>query len=55
MSRVAHSGPRKRKLKIDAAEIFGVDELDLKTGSITQSLDFESLSASVGEPIDLSS
>ena len=40
--------------EIDAAEIFAVDELNFHTGSITQSFDFESLSASVGAPIDLS-
>ena len=40
--------------EIDAAEIFAVDELNSRTGSITQSFDFESLSASVGAPIDLS-
>jgi hypothetical protein len=40
--------------EIDAAEIFAVDELNSHTGSITQSFDFESLSASVGAPIDLS-
>ncbi len=41
--------------EIDDAEIFAVDELDRNSGSITQSFDFESLSASVGAPIDLSS
>jgi hypothetical protein len=40
--------------EIDDAEIFAVDELDPETGSISQSFDFESLSASVGAPIDLS-
>jgi putative heme iron utilization protein len=40
--------------EIDSAEIFAVDELDTKTGSITQSFDFESLSASEGARIDLS-
>ena len=40
--------------EIDAAEIFAVDELNPHTGSITQSFDFESLSASVDAPIDLS-
>jgi hypothetical protein len=40
--------------EIDDAEIFAVDELDPNSGSITQSFDFESLSASVGAPIDLS-
>jgi hypothetical protein len=40
--------------EIDDAEIFAVDELDPDSGSITQSFDFESLSASVGAPIDLS-
>ena len=40
--------------EIDDAEIFAVDELDPKTGSIAQSFDFESLSASVDAPIDLS-
>lgn len=40
--------------EIDDAEIFSVDELDPNSGSITQSFDFESLSASVGAPIDLS-
>jgi hypothetical protein len=40
--------------EIDAAEIFAVDELDPHSGSITQSFDFDSLSASVGAPIDLS-
>jgi putative heme iron utilization protein len=38
--------------EIDAAEIFAVDELDPHSGSITQSFDFDSLSASVGAPID---
>ncbi len=38
--------------EIDDAEIFAVDELDPNSGSITQSFDFESLSASVGAPID---
>ena len=40
--------------EIDDAEIFAVDEMDPNSGSITQSFDFESLSASVGAPIDLS-
>ena len=40
--------------EIDDAEIFAVDELDPDSGSITQSFDFDSLSASVGAPIDLS-
>ena len=40
--------------EIDDAEIFAVDELDPNSGSITQSFDFESLSATVGAPIDLS-
>ena len=40
--------------EIDDAEIFAVDELNPHTGSITQSFDFESLSASVGAPIDMS-
>jgi hypothetical protein len=40
--------------EIDDAEIFAVDEVDPNTGSIAQSLDFDSLSASVGAPIDLS-
>ncbi len=40
--------------EIDDAEIFLVDELDTNSGSITQSFDFESLSASVGAPIDFS-
>jgi hypothetical protein len=38
--------------EIDAAEIFAVDERDPHSGSITQSFDFDSLSASVGAPID---
>jgi hypothetical protein len=40
--------------EIDDAVVFAVDELDPNSGSITQSFDFESLSASVGAPIDLS-
>ena len=40
--------------EIDDAEIFAVDEVDPHSGSITQSFDFDSLSASVGAPIDLS-
>ena len=39
--------------EIDDAHIFAVDELDPATGSIRHSYDFESVSASVGEPIDL--
>jgi hypothetical protein len=52
-----HSGTQwsaQAEIEIDDAEIFAVDELDTDTGSITQSFDFESLSASVGAPIDLS-
>jgi hypothetical protein len=52
-----HSGTQwsaQAETEIDTAEIFAVDELDTKTGSITQSFDFDSLSASVGTPIDLS-
>ena len=37
----------------DDAEIFAVDKLDPNWWSITQSFDFESLSVSVGAPIDL--
>ena len=44
----------RAETEIDEAEIFAVDELNPHTGSITQSFDFESLSASVGAPIDLS-
>jgi hypothetical protein len=40
--------------EIDDAEITAVDELDPKTGAITQSFELDSLSASVGAPIDLS-
>ena len=40
--------------EIDDAEIFAVDELDPNTGETAHSFDFESLSASVGAPIDLS-
>ena len=40
--------------EIDDAEIFAVDELDPATGSIRQSFEFESLSASVDAPIDVS-
>jgi hypothetical protein len=38
--------------EIDDAEIFAVDEWDPHSGSITQSFDFDSLSASVGAPIN---
>ncbi len=40
--------------EIDDAEIFAVDELDPATGSIRRSFEFESLSASVDAPIDVS-
>jgi hypothetical protein len=40
--------------EIDDTHIFAVDELDPANGSIRRSYDFESVSASVGEPIDLS-
>ncbi len=40
--------------EIDDPKIFAVDELDADTGSIRQSFDFESLSASVDAPIDVS-
>ena len=40
--------------EIDDAEIFAVDELDPNTGETAHSCDFESLSASVGAPINLS-
>ena len=40
--------------EIDDAEIFAVDELDPHTGETAHSFDFESLSASVDAPIDLS-
>jgi hypothetical protein len=40
--------------EIDDAEIFAVDELDPNTGETAHSSDLESLSASVGAPIDLS-
>ncbi len=52
-----HSGTRsagQAETEIDDAKIFAVNELDPKTGLIVQSFDFESLSASVGAPIDLS-
>ena len=39
--------------EIDDAEIFAADKLDPDTGSIQRSYDFESVSASVGEPVDL--
>ena len=51
-SRAARAGPRKAEIQIDAAEIFAVDELDPRTGETANSLDFESLSASVDAPID---
>jgi hypothetical protein len=38
--------------EIDDAEIFAVDALDPHSGSIMHSFDFDSLSASVGAPID---
>jgi hypothetical protein len=38
--------------EIDDAEIFAVDELDPDTGETAYAFDFESLSASVGAPID---
>ena len=41
------------EIEIDDAEIFGIDEVDPTTGGIISSRDFESISASVGEPIDL--
>jgi hypothetical protein len=41
------------EVEIDDAEIFAVDELDPCTGETATSLDFESLSASVDAPIDL--
>ena len=41
------------EMEIDDAEIFGVDEIDSTTGTILSSWDFESVSASVGQPIDL--
>src|SRR5882724_8980020 len=41
------------EIEIDDAEIFGVDEVDPTTGGIMSSRDFESISASVGQPIDL--
>jgi hypothetical protein len=40
------------EIEIDNAEIFAVDKLDPRTGQTATSLDFESLSASVGAPID---
>jgi hypothetical protein len=40
--------------EIDAAEIFAVDELDPHTGEAAHSFDFESVSAAVDAPIDLS-
>ena len=40
------------EIEIDDAEIFDVDEIDPTTGAITASRDFESISASVGQPID---
>jgi hypothetical protein len=45
--------PAHAEIEIDDAEIFGVDEIDPTTGAITSSRDFESISASVGQPIDL--
>jgi hypothetical protein len=39
--------------EIDDAQIFAVDELDPVNGSIRHSYDFESVSASVGDPINL--
>jgi len=39
--------------EIDEAEIFAVDELDPVNGVVRTSNDLESISASVGEPIDL--
>ena len=41
------------EIEIGDAEIFAVDELDSCTGEAANSLDFESLSASVDAPIDL--
>ena len=41
------------EIEIDDAEIFGVDEMDPTIGAIVSSRDFESVSASVGESIDL--
>ena len=41
------------EIEIDDAEIFAVDELDSCTGETANSLEFESLSASVDAPIDL--
>ena len=55
--RYEHSGTQwsaQAETQIDNAEVFAVDELDSKTGSVTQSFAFESLSASVDAPIDLS-
>jgi len=40
--------------EIDDAEIFAVDELDPNTREAAHSFDYESLSASVGAPINLS-
>jgi hypothetical protein len=51
------SGPRwsaQAEIEIDDAEIFAVDELDPKTGETAHAFDFENLSASADEPIDLS-
>jgi hypothetical protein len=53
--RYQHSGPRwsaQAETEIDDAEIFAVDELDPNTGETAHAFDFESLSASVGAPID---
>jgi hypothetical protein len=53
-----HSGTQwwaQAETDIDDAEIFAVDELDSDTGEVSRSFDFESLSASLGAPIDLSS
>ena len=41
------------EIEIEDAEIFAVDELDPCTRETATSLDFESLSASVDAPIDL--
>ena len=41
------------EMEIDDAEIFAVDEINDRDGSIGKSWDLESVSASIGEPIDL--
>jgi predicted Ser/Thr protein kinase len=41
------------EIEIDKADIFAVDELDPRTGETANSLDLETLSASVDAPIDL--